>query len=74
MSYNIGPILYISAIKVVKWLDLRHTNISQMLLNDVDLSTAMARSGHSQVSTLLGYCHTNLEKEREAGNLFAKFL
>ncbi|QDR82965.1 tyrosine-type recombinase/integrase [Sporomusa termitida] len=54
--------------------DLRHTNISQMLLNGVDLSTAMARSGHSQVSTLMGYCHTNIEKEKEAGNLFAKFI
>jgi integrase len=54
--------------------DLRHTNISQMLLNGVDLRTCMARSGHSQVSTIIGYCHTNIEKDREAGNHFAKFL
>ncbi len=52
----------------------RHSHITQLAENGVNIKTIQDRAGHSQVSTTLGYCHPSKEKDKEAAALFDQYL
>ncbi len=52
----------------------RHSHITQLAENGVNIKTIQDRAGHSQVSTTLGYCHPCKEKDKEAAALFDQFI
>lgn len=48
---------------------LRHTHITRLLEQGVNIKTIQERAGHTQISTTMGYCHPDKEKDKEAANL-----
>lgn len=52
----------------------RHSHITQLAENGVNIKTIQDRAGHSQVSTTLGYCHPSKEKDMEAAAIFDQFI
>ena len=53
---------------------LRHTNITNMIVAGTNLKTVQQRAGHSCLSTTLSYTHPSEEYDREAAEIFGKFL
>jgi integrase len=52
----------------------RHSHITQLAENGVNIKTIQDRAGHSQVSTTLGYCHPSKEKDMQAAAIFDQYL
>lgn len=52
----------------------RHSHITQLAENGVNIKTIQDRAGHSQISTTLGYCHPSKEKDKEAAAIFDQYL
>jgi len=54
---------------------LRHTNITMLISNGVDVKTVSARVGHADVQTTLNvYTHYTSEADRQAANITDKLL
>lgn len=53
---------------------LRHTHITQLLENGVNIKTIQDRVGHTQISTTMGYCHPSKEKDQAAAAMFDQFI
>ena len=53
---------------------LRHTNITNLITNGVDIKTVKNRAGHTRIETTMSYTHPSEEFERQAANIFEKFL
>lgn len=57
-----------------KFHSLRHSHITQLLENGVNIKTIQDRVGHTQISTTMGYCHPSKEKDQAAAALFDQFI
>jgi integrase len=57
-----------------KFHTLRHTHITQLLENGVNIKTIQDRVGHTQISTTMGYCHPSKEKDKAAAAIFDQFI
>ena len=53
---------------------LRHTNITNLITNGVDIKTVKNRAGHTRIETTMSYTHPSEEFDRQAANIFEKFL
>ena len=53
---------------------LRHTNITNLITNGVDIKTVKNRTGHTRIETTMSYIHPSEEFNRQAANIFEKFL
>ncbi|MCL2675380.1 MAG: site-specific integrase [Firmicutes bacterium] len=54
---------------------LRHTNITMLIANGVDVKTVSARVGHADIQTTLNiYTHYTSEADRQAANITEKLL
>ena len=59
----------------LRFHELRHTNISLMIVNGVDFRTAIERAGHSKVSTTMDiYSHAFPENDRAVPDLIGKIM
>ena len=54
--------------------ELRHTHITNLIINGVDLKTVQKRAGHTRIETTMSYVHPPEEKDIEAASVFDKFL
>lgn len=52
----------------------RHSHLTQLIENGVNIKTIKDRAGHSQISTTMGYCHPSKIKDIEAASIFDKYL
>ncbi|MBQ6757529.1 MAG: site-specific integrase [Selenomonadaceae bacterium] len=53
---------------------LRHTNITNLITSGVDIKTVKNRAGHTRIETTMSYTHPSEEFDRQAANIFEKFL
>jgi integrase len=53
---------------------LRHSHITQLIENGVNIKTIKDRAGHSQISTTMGYCHPSKIKDMQAASIFDQFI
>lgn len=53
---------------------LRHTNITNMIIAGTNLKTVQQRAGHSSLATTMSYTHPSEKQDREAADIFSKFL
>lgn len=53
---------------------LRHTNITNLITSGVDVKTVKNRAGHTRIETTMSYTHPSEEFDRQAANIFEKFL
>ena len=53
---------------------LRHTNITNLITNGVDIKTVKNRAGHTRIETTMSYTPPSEEFDRQAANIFEKFL
>lgn len=53
---------------------LRHSHITQLLENGINLKTIQDRAGHSNIATTIGYCSPSKEKDKEAAAIFDQFI
>lgn len=53
---------------------LRHTNITNLITSGVDVKTVKTRAGHTRIETTMSYTHPSEEFDRQAANIFEKFL
>lgn len=53
---------------------LRHTNITNMISSGVNIKTVKQRAGHSRIETTMSYTHPDEELDKQAGDVFLKFL
>lgn len=61
--------------KGLRYHELRHTNISLMIANGVDVRTASKRAGHAKTSTTLDiYSHAFAANDRAAANIIGDIL
>lgn len=59
----------------LKFHELRHTQATQLLANEVDVKTVQTRLGHANASITLGwYAHAIPEKDHEAADLLGSLL
>jgi integrase len=49
---------------------LRHTHITLLATNGVDIRTIAQRAGHHNIQTTMRYCHSNDELDKKASMLF----
>ncbi len=53
---------------------LRHTNITNLITAGTDIKTVKNRAGHTRIETTMSYTHPSEEFDRQAANIFEKFL
>ena len=53
---------------------LRHTHITNIITAGVNLKTVQKRAGHSSIVTTMSYTHPSEEYDREAAEIFSKFV
>ena len=53
---------------------LRHTNITNMIIAGTNLKTVKQRAGHSSLATTMSYTHPSEKQDREAADIFEKFV
>lgn len=53
---------------------LRHSHITHLIENGVNIKTIQDRAGHSQISTTMGYCHPSKLKDMQAAAIFDQFV
>ena len=52
---------------------LRHTNITNLITNGIDIKTVKNRAGHTRIETTMSYTHPPEDLDRKAANIFEKF-
>lgn len=61
-----------ASIKVSKSIHLlRHTHLSILAQNNVDIRTIAQRAGHHNLQTTMRYLHSNLDLDRDASSIFS---
>ena len=53
---------------------LRHTNITNLITAGTDIKTVKNRARHTRIETTMSYTHPSEEFDRQAANIFEKFL
>lgn len=53
---------------------LRHSHITHLIENNVNIKTVQDRAGHSQIATTMGYCHPSKLKDMQAAAIFDQFI
>lgn len=53
---------------------LRHSHITHLIENNVNIKTVQDRAGHSQIATTIGYCHPSKLKDIQAAAIFDQFI
>jgi integrase len=57
----------------IRWHDLRHTAITRLVVNGVDLATIKEIAGHSSIQTTQRYLHSNNKLKRQAVGKLSEF-
>lgn len=53
---------------------LRHTNITNLITAGTDIKNVKNRAGHTRIEPTMSYTHPSEEFDRQAANIFEKFL
>lgn len=53
---------------------LHYTNITNLITAGTDIKTVKNRAGHTRIETTMSYTHPSEEFDRQAANIFEKFL
>ena len=53
---------------------LRHSHITHLIENNINIKAVQDRAGYSQIATTMGYCHPSKLKDIQAAAIFDQFI